>query len=156
MDLSGIALTFGPTNMVPGQRIQFINRTTMQNSSNLGQALTVRLQLQSISGTVTNVSVASDGSASFDLQLPANDGSPLTSLSPSASFVHIVSQPLTKSSVANLSEGMQVKVRGLLLFDSHQTSTEKRGPRTFVSIPKATSDYYMVARHISHGSNTGQ
>jgi len=149
MDLTGIALTFGPNNMVAGQRIQFINRTTMQNSSNLGQALTVRLQLQNISGTVTNISVASNGSTSFDLQLPANDGSPLTSLGEGASTVHIVSQPLTKSSVGNLAEGMQVKVRGLLLFDGGQTSTASRAPRAFVSTPKPTSDYYMVARQIS-------
>jgi hypothetical protein len=152
MDLSGLPLTFGPNNMVAGQRIQFINRTTMQNTSNLGQALTVRLQLQNISGTVTNISVASNGSASFDLQLPANDGSPLTSLGEGASIVHIVSQPLTQSSVGNLSEGMQVKVRGLLLFDAPQASTQKRGPRTFVSIPQATSNYYMVARQISRNN----
>jgi hypothetical protein len=149
MDLNGLTLTFGPNNMVAGQRIQFINRTTMQNSANLGQALTVRLQLQNLSGTVTNISVASNGSASFDLQLPANDGSPLTSLGEGASMVHIVSQPLTKSSVGNLTEGMQVKVRGLLLFDAPPTAMQGRGSRAMISTPKATSDYYMVARHIS-------
>jgi len=148
MDLTGLLLSFGPNNMVAGQRIQFVNRTTMQNTSNLGQALTVRLQLQNISGTVTNISIASNGSTSFDLQPPANDGSPLTSLGEGASIIHIISQPLTKSSVGNLAEGMQVKVRGLLLFDAGQASTEKRGPRTFVSTPQATSNYYMVARQI--------
>ncbi len=150
MDLTGLVLTFGANNMVPGQRIQFINRTTMQNSANLGQALTVRLQLQNISGTVTNIAVASNGSTSFDLQLPANDGSPLTSLGEGASIVHIVSQPLTKSSVGNLSEGMQVKVRGLLLFDAPPTGMQGRTPRAMVSsTSQPTSDYYMVARQIS-------
>jgi hypothetical protein len=149
MDLTGLALSFGANNMVAGQRIQFINRTTMQNSANLGQALTVRLQLQNISGTVTNIAVASNGSTSFDLQLPANDGSPLTSLGEGASIVHIVSQPLTKSSVSNLSEGMQVKVRGLLLFDAPPTGMQSRSPRAKVSASQPTSNYYMVARQIS-------
>jgi Domain of unknown function (DUF5666) len=149
MDLTGLALTFGANNMVAGQRIQFINRTTMQNSANLGQALTVRLQLQNISGTVTNIAVASNGSTSFDLQLPANDGSPLTSLGEGASIVHIVSQPLTKSSGGNLSEGMQVRVRGLLMFDAPATATQSRIARAMVSTSQPTSDYYMVARQIS-------
>jgi hypothetical protein len=149
MDLTGLALTFGANNMVAGQRIQFINRTTMQNSANLGQALTVRLQLQNISGTVTNIAVASNGSTSFDLQLPANDGSPLTSLGEGASIVHIVTQPLTKSSGGNLSEGMQVRVRGLLLFDAPATATQSRIARAMVSTSQPTSDYYMVARQIS-------
>jgi Domain of unknown function (DUF5666) len=149
MDLTGLILTFSANTMVAGQRIQFINRTTMQNSANLGQALTVRLQLQNISGTVTNIAVAFNGSTSFDLQLPVNDGSPLTSLGEGASIVHIVSQPLTKSSVGNLSEGMQVKVRGLLLFDAPPTAVQSRGPRAMVSTHQPTSDYYMVARQIS-------
>ncbi len=152
MDLTGLTLTFGPNNMVAGQRIQFINRSGMPASSNgttnLGQALTVRLQLQNISGTVTNIAVAANGSASFDLQLPANDGSPLTSLCEGANMVHVVTQPLTKSSVSNLSEGMQVKVRGLLLFDAPPARLQANGARAFVSTPKATSDYYMVARQI--------
>jgi hypothetical protein len=135
--------------MVAGQRIQFINRTTIQNTANLGQALTVRLQLQNISGTATNIAVASNGSTSFDLQLPANDGSPLTSLGEGANMVHIVSQPLTKSSIDNLSEGMQVKVRGLLLFDAPPTGRQSNGARAMVSTHKPTSDYYMVARQIS-------
>jgi hypothetical protein len=157
MDLTGLTLTFGPNNMVAGQRIQFINRSTLPASSNgatnLGQALTVRLQLQNISGTVTNIAVASNGSASFDLQLPTNDGSPLTSLGEGASMVHIVTQPLTKSSISALSEGMQVKVRGLLLFDVPPTGMQSnRGPRAMVAPRKPSSDYYMVARHIQRDS----
>jgi hypothetical protein len=64
-------------------------------------------------------------------------------------MVHVVSQPLTKSSVGGLSEGMQVKVRGLLLFDAPPTGMQSsRSPRAMVSTPKPTSDYYMVARQI--------
>ena len=156
MDLTGLALTFGANNLVAGQRIQFISRSTLTASSNgavnLGQALTVRLQLQNISGTVTNIAVASNGSASFDLQLPANDGSPLTSLGEGTTMVHIITQPLTRSSLSSLSEGMQVKVRGLLLFDASLSGTQSHGPRELISTPKATSNYYMIARSVQRDS----
>ncbi len=152
MDLTGINLTFGPNNMVAGQRIQFMNRGTMQNSSitgaSLGQALTARLQLQTISGTVTNVAVASNGGTSFDLQLPPNDGSPLSTLGEGTGLIHIISQPLTKSSVPTLTEGTQVKVRGLLLFDAPARSLQSNAARGYITATKGSSNYYMVARTI--------
>ncbi len=156
MNLAGLNYTFGPENMIPGQRIQFISRSSMQSSfsssANL-HAQVVRLQLQSISGTVSNIGVASNGGMSFDLQLTTNDGSPLTSLGEGNGLIQIVTQPLTKSALT-LSEGMQIKVRGLLLYDATQQGLQGKSARAFVSVHKDASNYYMVARTLQLDNNS--
>ena len=146
MDLTGLSLTFGPANMVPGQRIQFLSRSAI-TGTNLTHTLTARLQLQSISGTVSHIAVASNGGMSFDLLLPANDGSALTTLGEGTGIVHVVTQPLTKSSIS-LSEGRPIKVRGLLLFDAPPQGMRTDSIRPDVAVPTDVSDYYMVARSI--------
>lgn len=154
MDLTGLNVSFSQNNLVAGQRIQYISRSRLQTSpivgASLSQALTVRLQLQSISGTVTNVAVASDGATSFDIQLPANDGS---ALSNNTDMVHIVTQPLTKSPLTTFAEGMQVKVRGLLLFDSSSQGLQANSARRYITTPKDRSNYYMVARTIQRDAS---
>lgn len=154
MDFTGLGLTFGAANMVPGQRIEFVNRGAMPRGSAdvVGPASIVQLQLQSVSGTVTDISVDSNGSPSFDLQLPDNDGSPLSSLIEGTTLVHVVSQALTKTSVTDLSEGTEVTIRGLLFFNPPSAEGQTLGARTLVSFPRPTSNYYLVARRISLGS----
>ena len=155
MDLTGLNVTFGSANLVPGQRIQFLSRASIQNSAATGasltHALTARLQLQSISGTVTNIAQASNGGASFDLILPANDSSPLTSLGEGSGIVHVVTQPLTKS-VLTLSEGLAVRVRGLLLFDASPLGSQHASARDGIVTPKDASNYYMIARTMQRDS----
>ncbi len=151
MDLTGITLGFGPNSMVPGQRIQFLSRTTMQSSANgsanLGQTGTARLMPQTISGTASNVTVASNGSTSFDLQLPVNDGSPLSTLGEGNGLIHVLTQPLTKSSLSSITEGAHVRVRGLLLFNA-DPGQRQGNARMYVVAAKNVSNYYMVARTI--------
>ena len=156
MDLTGISLSFNAANLVAGQRIQFASRGAVHTNTSAGpsltQVLTARLQLQTIVGTVSNISVAPNGSASFDLALPANDGSALATLCEGASLVRIVTQPLTKSSFL-LTEGQHVRVRGLLLFDASSSGLQSsdfqsNGARVYVSVPRNTSDYYMIARSL--------
>jgi hypothetical protein len=102
---------------------------------------------------VSNIGVASNGGTSFDLQLTINDGSPLTSLGEGNGLIHIVTQPLTRSALT-LSEGMQIKVRGLLLYDATQQGLQGKSARAFVSVHKDASNYYMVARTLQLDNNS--
>ena len=152
MDLTAIPLVFNAANLVAGQRIQFASRGAMQSSSvagpSMSQVLSARLQLQTLIGTVTSVGVADNGGVSFDLQLPVNDGSPLTSLGEGTGLIHIITQPLTKSSLtaSSLTEGLHVRVRGLLFFDASASGLQSNGARGYVTAPKGSSNYYVVAR----------
>ncbi len=154
MDLTALPQAFSRDNMVAGQRVQFISRSSMQSSSNttagVTQAMIARLQLQVISGTVTNVSVALNGATSFDLQLPLNDGS---ILGLSTDMVHVVTQPLTKTAITTFTEGMQVKVRGLLLFDGISRGMQNSAVRGFITTPKDGSNYFMIARSVQRDSS---
>lgn len=156
MDSTGMNvtnLTFDASNLVPGQRMQFISsggvQTDPNGSAGLLTAGTAQLEQQSISGTIANVDVDANGNTVFDLNLPADRSSVLSILGEGTTFVHIVTQPLTTSSLPSLAEGMPVKVHGLLLFASQQLGSGTGMVRGYVATPPPRTDYSMLARTIT-------
>lgn len=122
VDMSNLPFTpqFDGTTIKAGQRIEASSGSSMTVdptglTNGAFQAAEVTLEKQTLTGTVTNYTPTGAGHATFDLQLTPN--SFLTILNPPVSFITVYQQPGTElHDLTTISNGEQVRVRGLLFF----------------------------------------
>jgi hypothetical protein len=118
IDMTGITAVFDGSHLFPGQQVEIESFDALALSDPDGNAALispwmVRLQPQTISGTVANYT-AGTGTATFDLVLPADGTSYLKVLNPTAT-VHVYQQAGTNLDVLSaIGNGQTVQVRGLL------------------------------------------
>ena len=104
---------FDATTLKAGQRVEIESTSPVPAAGGTVVADKVKLQQQTVSGTVANLAAGSGGTATFDLSLPADSYLALLSGQPA---VHIFVQPQTDNGVGGLANGNTVRVRGLLFW----------------------------------------
>jgi len=119
-DMTGVTALFDGEHIFPGQQVEVEAFTAMQTDPEGSAGLTVpfmvELEQQTISGTALNyVAGGSAGTGTFDLILPSNGSSPLVTMNPGLTSVHVYQQTTTFPVISSIANNRQVQVRGLLL-----------------------------------------
>jgi hypothetical protein len=104
---------FDATTLKAGQRVEVESINSVPAAGGTVVADKVKLQQQTLNGTVANFTAGSGGAATFDLSLPSD--SYLALLSGQTS-VHVFLQPGTDNNVGTISNSSSVRVRGLLFW----------------------------------------
>lgn len=104
---------FDASTIMAGQRVEVETATAVPATGGNILADKVKLQQQTLKGTVSNFAAGAGGAASFDLNLPAD--SYLTLLSGN-SVVHVLQQPGTDNRSGAIANNNSLRVRGLLFW----------------------------------------
>jgi hypothetical protein len=140
-DMTGVTAVFDGEHIFPGQQVEVEAFTGMQadpeGSAGLTVPYMVELVQQTISGTAMNyVAGGSPGTGTFDLVLPSNGSSPLVTLNPGLTSVHVYQQRTTFPTISSIANNRAVQVRGLLLCQND-------------NVGQACTNFVMVAARIT-------
>lgn len=118
-DMTGVTAVFDGEHIFPGQQVEVEAFTGMladpEGSAGLTVPYMVELEQQTISGTAMNYVAGGSGTGTFDLILPSNGSSPLVTLNPGLTSVHVYQQTTTFPTISSIANNRPVQVRGLLL-----------------------------------------
>ena len=115
LQVPGPSFPFDETTVHSGQRVEVESLNMMPAMASTIVAEKIKLEQQAVSGTVSNFAAGSAGAATFDLNLPSDGSSYLTVLSGEV-VVHVFQQPGTDTKVGTISNGSNIRVRGLMFW----------------------------------------
>ena len=159
VDMTGLeSLQFDANSLVLGQHLQLQSMRAIQRDSNGNAARvapeTVRLEPQTLAGTVTNYQPGTTpGTFTFDLVFATNAS--MNSLNPFFYTMHVYQQRGTdmQSMSAGISNGATVRVWGLVFFSQPPQSASVKAVRgsvqRFVVHQQNQPAFIMVAGRIS-------
>jgi len=104
---------FDAASLKLGQRVEVESINAIPTAGGTVVADKVKLQQQTLNGTVANFAAGSGGAATFDLSLPSDSYLKLLS---GQSSVHVFLYPGTDNSVGTIANTNQLRVRGLLFW----------------------------------------
>jgi hypothetical protein len=113
LTVPGATFPFDATTAQKGQRVEVESAGAIPASGGTITADKVRLEQQTLGGTVSNFVAGTSGKATFDLALPAD--SYLTGIS-GQTVVHVFQQAGTDNRFGTIGNTSVVRVRGLLFF----------------------------------------
>lgn len=113
--IPGSGFLFDPAHFHIGQRVEVETLDAVQAGGGTVTANKLRLEQQAFTGTVSNFVAGGNGSSVFDLLLPT-DTSSYISLLLAANTIHVYQQTGTHNTIGTISNGMKIRVRGLLFW----------------------------------------